>query len=86
MLTSEFGAWPMHESERQHYKYYKLDRWEDMQRRRLRFVKNQYGTSHLDATLRPGSAEGVLCFALHDVLFNKMLILNDDLMQSCCKQ
>ena len=85
MLTSEFGAWPMHESERQHYKYYKLDRWEDMQRRRLRFVKNQYGTSHLDATLRPGSAEGVLRFALH-VLFNKMLILNDDLMQSCCEQ
>lgn len=72
----------MYESERQHYKYYKLDRWEDMQRRRLRFVKNQYGTSHLDATLRPGSAEGVLCFALLLVVFNKMLMLNGDLLNT----
>lgn len=72
----------MHESERQHYKYYKLDRWEDMQRRRLRFVKNQYGTSHLDATLRPGSAEGVLCFALLVVVFDKMLMLNGDLLNT----
>lgn len=72
----------MYESERQHYKYYKLDRWEDMQRRRLRFVKNQYGTSHLDATLRPGSAEGVLCFALLVVVFDKMLMLNGDLLNT----
>ena len=72
----------MYESERQHYKYYKLDRWEDMQRRRLRFVKNQYGTSHLDATLRPGSAEGVLCFALLVVVFNKMLMLNGYLLNT----
>lgn len=72
----------MYESERQHYKYYKLDRWEDMQRRRLRFVKNQYGTSHLDATLRPGSAEGVLCFALLVVVFNKMLMLNGVLLNT----
>ena len=38
--------------------YYKLDRWEDCLRRRLRLVKNQHGTSHLEATLRPGSAQG----------------------------
>ena len=40
------------------YQYHKLDRWEDLQRRRNRLVKNRYGTSHPQATLRPGSAEG----------------------------
>lgn len=43
-----------------HHQYYKLDRWEDMQRRRRRMVRNRFGTSHPEATLRPGSAEGML--------------------------
>ena len=43
-----------------------MDRWEDMKRRRMRMVKNPYGTSHPEATLRPGSAEGdfLLSFAI----------------------
>jgi len=30
-----------------------------MYRRKYRMVKNPYGTSHPEATLRPGSAEGL---------------------------
>ncbi|XP_012557946.1 neurobeachin isoform X1 [Hydra vulgaris] len=55
VLTSEYGAWPISiDSTKQ---YYKLDRWEDCQRRRLRLVKNPLGTAHSEAVLRPGSAE-----------------------------
>ncbi|XP_066920240.1 lipopolysaccharide-responsive and beige-like anchor protein, partial [Clytia hemisphaerica] len=56
VLTSEFGAWSMPEVQGQTL-FYKLDRWEDMHRRRYRTIKNPYGTSHPEATLRPGSAE-----------------------------
>lgn len=56
-MTSEFGAWPLPE-ENKPYQYHKMDRWEDMQRRRMRMVKNPVGTAHPEATLRPGSAEG----------------------------
>lgn len=56
-MTSEFGAWSIPEVHTQP-QYYKLDRWEDINRRRFRLVKNPSGTSHPQATLRPGSAEG----------------------------
>jgi Domain of Unknown Function (DUF1088). len=57
-LTSEFGSWSLPEACLQQ-QFYKLDRWEDMYRRKYRMVKNPYGTSHPEATLRPGSAEGL---------------------------
>lgn len=61
VLTSEFGAWSLPEVDGDHQQlqtFHKLDRWEDIHRRRCRLVKNLFGTSHPEATLRPGSAEG----------------------------
>lgn len=34
--------------------FYKLDMWGDDSRRRMRFVKNEYGSSHPEATLLEG--------------------------------
>lgn len=39
--------------------FYRLDLWEDDSRRRMRFVKNEYGSSHPEATLLEG-VEGKL--------------------------
>ena len=59
VLTSEFGAWSLPDVDGKLQTFHnKLDRWEDMHRRRYRMVKNLFGTSHPEATLRPGSAEG----------------------------
>ena len=68
VLTSEFGAWSMPEVQG-HALFYKLDRWEDMHRRRYRTIKNPYGTSHPEATLRPGSAEGMF------IIYHCLIIL-----------
>ena len=68
VLTSEFGAWSLPDVDGKLQTFHKLDRWEDMHRRRYRLVKNLFGTSHPEATLRPGSAEGKLFFYVN--LFN----------------
>ena len=34
--------------------FYRMDMWEDDSRRRMRFTKNEYGSSHPEATLLEG--------------------------------
>ena len=38
--------------------FWKLDTWEDDSRRRRRLVKNPYGTSHPEATLKAAIEHG----------------------------
>ena len=40
--------------------FWRLDVWEDDLRRRRRLIKNPYGTTHPDATLRQPTADGDL--------------------------
>ena len=53
IITSEHGAWAA-EQQPLNVQFYKLDMWEDDSRRRMRFVKNEYGSSHPEATLLEG--------------------------------
>lgn len=39
------------EQEPANVQFYRLDMWEDDSRRRMRFVKNEHGSSHPEATL-----------------------------------
>ncbi|XP_078481604.1 neurobeachin isoform X1 [Ciona intestinalis] len=50
ILTNKLGAWGS-AFDRQASEYWKLDSWEDDTRRRRRFVRNPYGSSHPKATL-----------------------------------
>nr|XP_058950691.1 neurobeachin-like [Pocillopora verrucosa] len=50
IITSEQGAWAV-EQEPANVQFYRLDMWEDDSRRRMRFVKNEHGSSHPEATL-----------------------------------
>ena len=50
IITSEHGAWAVGQ-EPSTVQFYRLDMWEDDSRRRMRFVKNEHGSSHPEATL-----------------------------------
>lgn len=50
IITSEHGSWAA-EEQPSNVKFYRLDMWEDDSRRRMRFVKNEHGSSHPEATL-----------------------------------
>lgn len=58
IITSEHGAWAA-EQQPSNVLFYRLHMWEDDSRRRMRFVKNEYGSSHPEATLLEG-VEGEL--------------------------
>lgn len=53
IITSEHGAWA-EEQQPSNVEFYKLDMWQDGSRRRMHFVKNEYGSSHPEATLLEG--------------------------------
>jgi len=53
IITSEHGSW-VAEEQPSNVKFYQLDMWEDDSRRRMRFVKNEHGSSHPEATLLEG--------------------------------
>ena len=53
IITSEHGAWAV-EQQPSNVQFYRLDMWEDDSRRRMRFTKNEYGSSHPEATLLEG--------------------------------
>ena len=53
IITSEHGAWA-EERQPSSVEFYKLDMWQDGSRRRMHFVKNEYGSSHPEATLLEG--------------------------------
>lgn len=45
---------------REHFvEFWKLDAWEDDARRRKRFVRNPYGSSHPEATLKAALEHGL---------------------------
>lgn len=50
IMTSEHGSWTRGRIIPE-VQFWKMDTWEDDSRRRMRFVKNPYGTSHPEATL-----------------------------------
>ncbi|XP_068720916.1 lipopolysaccharide-responsive and beige-like anchor protein [Montipora capricornis] len=58
IITSEHGAWSVGQQPPSTIQFYRLDMWEDDSRRRMRFVKNEYGSSHPEATLLEG-IEGI---------------------------
>jgi len=62
IITSEHGAWAA-EKQPSNVQFYRLEMWEDDSRRRLRFVKNEHGSSHPEATLLEG-VEGKQCLKL----------------------
>uniref|UniRef100_A0A8C2FSM1 Neurobeachin n=1 Tax=Cyprinus carpio TaxID=7962 RepID=A0A8C2FSM1_CYPCA len=51
ILTNKHGAWGTM-SQSQLHDYWRLDYWEDDLRRRRRFVRNAYGSTHLDVALK----------------------------------
>ena len=54
--------------------FYKLDMWQDGSRRRMRFVKNEYGSSHPEATLLEG-VEGKQTGVIQGVKKSKLMIM-----------
>ncbi|XP_048840018.1 neurobeachin a isoform X3 [Brienomyrus brachyistius] len=51
ILTNKHGAWGSL-SQSQLHDFWRLDYWEDDLRRRRRFVRNAFGSTHADATLK----------------------------------
>ncbi|XP_035239574.1 neurobeachin [Anguilla anguilla] len=51
ILTNKHGAWGTL-SQSQLHDFWRLDYWEDDLRRRRRFVRNAFGSTHLDVTLK----------------------------------
>ncbi|KAJ7997461.1 hypothetical protein DPEC_G00229250 [Dallia pectoralis] len=51
ILTNKHGAWGMM-SQSQLHDFWRLDYWEDDLRRRRRFVRNPFGSTHTDVTLK----------------------------------
>ncbi|XP_036393305.1 neurobeachin isoform X2 [Megalops cyprinoides] len=51
ILTNKHGAWGTL-SQSQLHDFWRLDYWEDDLRRRRRFVRNAFGSTHLDITLK----------------------------------
>ncbi|XP_036367591.1 neurobeachin isoform X5 [Octopus sinensis] len=56
ILTNKHGAWGTVSNSRS--EFWKLDLWEDDFRRRRRFVKNPYGSTHPEATLKAAIEHG----------------------------
>lgn len=54
--------------------FYKLDMWQDGSRRRIHFVKNEYGSSHPEATLLEG-VEGKQTGVIQGVKKSKCMIM-----------
>uniref|UniRef100_A0A8B9HVA1 LPS-responsive vesicle trafficking, beach and anchor containing n=1 Tax=Astyanax mexicanus TaxID=7994 RepID=A0A8B9HVA1_ASTMX len=53
ILTDKHGAWGSSS-----YSFWRLDYWEDDLRRRRRFIRNQFGSSHSEATLKAAAENG----------------------------
>ncbi|KAG7480002.1 neurobeachin-like isoform X2 [Solea senegalensis] len=51
ILTNKHGAWGT-VAQSQHHDFWRLDYWEDDLRRRRRFVRNPFGSTHLDAACK----------------------------------
>uniref|UniRef100_H2YT41 BEACH-type PH domain-containing protein n=1 Tax=Ciona savignyi TaxID=51511 RepID=H2YT41_CIOSA len=60
ILTNKLGAWGSAFNSRAS-EFWKLDSWEDDTRRRRRFVRNPYGSSHPKATLMSRAELSKLC-------------------------
>ena len=73
IITSEHGAWA-EERQPSSVEFYKLDMWQDGSRRRMRFVKNEYGSSHPEATLLEG-VEGKQTGVIQGVKKSKRMIM-----------
>ncbi|KAG1688833.1 Neurobeachin [Nymphon striatum] len=61
ILTNKYGAWGKpcsNLNERLKEQFWKLDLWEDDARRRKRMIKNHYGSSHPEATLKAAIEHG----------------------------
>lgn len=58
LLTNKHGAWGSGTISRSQQFFWKLDSWEDDSRRRRRFVRNPFGTRHVEATLRAAIEHG----------------------------
>ncbi|KAK6172415.1 hypothetical protein SNE40_016068 [Patella caerulea] len=56
ILTNKHGAWGDGESAK--LDFWKLDVWEDDSRRRRRLLRNPYGSTHADATLKAAIEHG----------------------------
>uniref|UniRef100_A0A674MNB7 Neurobeachin a n=1 Tax=Takifugu rubripes TaxID=31033 RepID=A0A674MNB7_TAKRU len=52
ILTNKHGAWGTM-SQSQLHDFWRLDYWEDDLRRRRRFVRNPFGSTHADVSLKP---------------------------------
>uniref|UniRef100_A0A8B9I073 LPS-responsive vesicle trafficking, beach and anchor containing n=1 Tax=Astyanax mexicanus TaxID=7994 RepID=A0A8B9I073_ASTMX len=56
ILTDKHGAWGS--SSYRPQSFWRLDYWEDDLRRRRRFIRNQFGSSHSEATLKAAAENG----------------------------
>ncbi|XP_061626938.1 lipopolysaccharide-responsive and beige-like anchor protein isoform X5 [Phyllopteryx taeniolatus] len=74
ILTDKHGAWGASSISRPR-EFWRLDYWEDDLRRRRRFVRNPFGSTHSEATLK-AAAEHVACVSVSedDVLKGKRSI------------
>ncbi|XP_073779910.1 neurobeachin isoform X9 [Danio rerio] len=53
ILTNKHGAWgAAAQSQQQQHDFWRLDYWEDDLRRRRRFIRNPFGSTHLDITCK----------------------------------
>ncbi|XP_042638534.1 neurobeachin, partial [Orycteropus afer afer] len=59
ILTNKHGAWGA-VSHSQVHDFWRLDYWEDDLRRRRRFVRNAFGSTHADALLKTAGEYGLL--------------------------
>ncbi|KAJ8000657.1 hypothetical protein DPEC_G00182640 [Dallia pectoralis] len=57
ILTDKHGAWGRSAASRPR-EFWRLDYWEDDLRRRRRFVKNPFGSTHSEATLKAAAEHG----------------------------
>uniref|UniRef100_A0A8C5NRD9 Neurobeachin n=1 Tax=Junco hyemalis TaxID=40217 RepID=A0A8C5NRD9_JUNHY len=60
ILTNKHGAWGA-VSHSQLHDFWRLDYWEDDLRRRRRFVRNAFGSTHADALLKAAVEYGHVC-------------------------
>ncbi|XP_035708538.1 neurobeachin isoform X2 [Folsomia candida] len=59
IISNKHGAWGYDQNTEHVVEFWKLDAWEDDARRRKRFVRNPYGSSHPEATLKAALEHGL---------------------------
>uniref|UniRef100_A0A8C3MPZ9 Neurobeachin n=1 Tax=Geospiza parvula TaxID=87175 RepID=A0A8C3MPZ9_GEOPR len=74
ILTNKHGAWGA-VSHSQLHDFWRLDYWEDDLRRRRRFVRNAFGSTHADALLKAAVEYGHVCiFKEHFIYFQEDVV------------